>query len=74
MTFRKGGTFLLNTIWEGDELAKNMPNKIKRYLAENDITLYYINASKMAQGNRSGQLDKHDSPKRILQNHQRDTC
>ncbi len=57
---RKGGTFLLNTIWEGDELAKNMPNKIKRYLAENDITLYYINASKIAQeiglGNRTNTI------------------
>ena len=24
---RKNGSFLLNTIWEGDELAKNLPNK-----------------------------------------------
>ena len=46
---RKGGTFLLNTLWEGEELAKNLPAKVKRYLAENDITLYYINASKIAQ-------------------------
>ena len=57
---RKGGTFLLNTIREGDELAKNVPNKIKRYLAENDITLYYINASKIAQeigpGNRTNTI------------------
>ncbi len=57
---RKGGTFLLNTIREGDELAKNTPNKIKRYLAENDITLYYINASKIAQeigpGNRTNTI------------------
>ena len=57
---QKGGTFLLNTIWEGDELAKNLPNKIKRYLAQNDITLYYINASKIAQeiglGNRTNTI------------------
>ena len=38
-----GGTFLLNTVWEGEELAKNLPNKVKRYLAKNNITLYYIN-------------------------------
>ena len=41
-------------------LPKNMPNKIKRYLAENDITLYYINASKIAQeiglGNRTNTI------------------
>ena len=29
-----GGTFLLNTIWEGDELVKNLPNKVKKYFAE----------------------------------------
>ncbi|MDE6429811.1 MAG: 2-oxoacid:acceptor oxidoreductase family protein, partial [Duncaniella sp.] len=43
---RKGGTFLLNTIWEGEELAKNLPNKIKKFFADNDITVYYINATK----------------------------
>ncbi len=57
---QKGGTFLLNTIWEGEELAKNLPNKIKKYLAKNDITLYYINASKIAQeiglGNRTNTI------------------
>ncbi|MCM1318953.1 MAG: pyruvate:ferredoxin (flavodoxin) oxidoreductase [Muribaculaceae bacterium] len=57
---QKGGTFLLNTIGEGDELAKNLPNKVKKYLAANDITLYYINASKIAQeiglGNRTNTI------------------
>ncbi|MCM1378456.1 MAG: pyruvate:ferredoxin (flavodoxin) oxidoreductase [Clostridium sp.] len=57
---QKGGTFLLNTIWEGDELAKNLPNKVKRYIAKNDITLYYINAYKIAQeiglGNRTNTI------------------
>ena len=55
-----GGTFLLNTIWEGEELAKNLPNKIKRHLAKNNCTLYYINASKIAQeiglGNRTNTI------------------
>ncbi|MBO4380125.1 MAG: pyruvate:ferredoxin (flavodoxin) oxidoreductase, partial [Muribaculaceae bacterium] len=54
------GTFLLNTIWEGEELAKNLPNKIKRYLAKNDITLYYIDATRIAQeiglGNRTNTI------------------
>ena len=57
---RKGGSFLLNTIWEGEELAKNLPNKIKKYFADNDITVYYINATKIAQeiglGNRTNTI------------------
>ena len=57
---RDGGTFLLNTIWEGEELAKNLPNKVKRYFAKHNITLYYINATKIAQeiglGNRTNTI------------------
>ena len=57
---QKNGTFLLNTIWEGDELVKNLPNHIKRYFAENNITVYYINATKIAQeiglGNRTNTI------------------
>ncbi len=57
---RKGGTFLLNTIWDGEELAKNLPNKVKRYFAQNDITVYYINATKIAReiglGNRTNTI------------------
>ncbi len=55
-----GGTFLLNTIWEGEELAKNLPNKVKRYFAKNNITVYYIDASRIAQeiglGNRTNTI------------------
>ncbi len=54
---RKNGTFLLNTIWDGEELVKNLPNNVKRYFAQNNITVYYINATKIAQeiglGNRT---------------------
>jgi len=57
---RKNGTFLLNTIWEGEELAKNLPNHVKRYFAQNNITVYYINATKIAQeiglGNRTNTI------------------
>lgn len=57
---RKNGTFLLNTIFEGEELANFLPNKIKRYFAQNNITLYYINATKIAQeiglGNRTNTI------------------
>ncbi|MCF0195916.1 MAG: pyruvate:ferredoxin (flavodoxin) oxidoreductase, partial [Bacteroidaceae bacterium] len=57
---RKGGQFLLNTIFEGEELVNFLPNQIKRYFAENDITVYYINATKIAQeiglGNRTNTI------------------
>ena len=57
---QKGGTFLLNTVWEGEELAKNLPAKVKQYFAANDIKVYYINATKIAQeiglGNRTNTI------------------
>jgi pyruvate-ferredoxin/flavodoxin oxidoreductase len=57
---RDNGTFLLNTIYEGDELAKNLPNNVKRYFAQHNITVYYINATKIAQeiglGNRTNTI------------------
>ena len=33
---RDNGTFLLNTIWEGEELAKNLPAKVKKYFADHN--------------------------------------
>ncbi len=57
---QKGGTFLLNTVWEGEELVKNLPNNVKKYFADNNITVYYINATKIAQeiglGNRTNTI------------------
>ena len=57
---RKNGSFLLNTIWEGDELAKNLPNKVKKYFAQNNISVYYINATQIALeiglGNRTNTI------------------
>ena len=57
---QKNGTFLLNTIFEGEELVKFIPNKVKRYFAQNNITVYYINATKIAQeiglGNRTNTI------------------
>ena len=57
---QKNGTFLLNTVWEGETLAKNLPNKVKKYFADNNITVYYINATKIAQeiglGNRTNTI------------------
>ena len=57
---RKNGTFLLNTIFDGEELVNFIPNKVKRYFAQNNITVYYINATKIAQeiglGNRTNTI------------------
>ena len=57
---RKNGTFLLNTIWTGEELAKHLPNRVKKYFAENNISVYYINATQIAQeiglGNRTNTI------------------
>ena len=46
---KDGGTFLLNTTWTVDELDKNLPASMKRYLAEHNINFYIINATKIAQ-------------------------
>ena len=57
---RENGTFLLNTIWTGEELAKHLPNDVKRYFAKKNIKVYYINATKIAQeiglGNRTNTI------------------
>ena len=53
---KKGGTFVLNTIWSEQELESHLPAKMKNYLANNDINFYTVNATKIAQeiglGNR----------------------
>ena len=57
---QENGTFLLNTVWNEEELAKNLPNKVKRYFAQKNITVYYINATQIAQeiglGNRTNTI------------------
>ena len=57
---KKNGTFLLNSIWEGEELAKHLPNHVKRIFAKNNISVYYINATEIAQeiglGNRTNTI------------------
>ncbi len=46
---KKGGTFLLNTIWDEKELEENLPAELKSYIADNDIKFYTINATKIAE-------------------------
>ncbi|MCD8032298.1 MAG: pyruvate:ferredoxin (flavodoxin) oxidoreductase [Bacteroides sp.] len=57
---RENGTFLLNTVWEGDDLVKNLPTRVKKYLAQKNISVYYINATQIAMeiglGNRTNTI------------------
>jgi len=57
---KKNGTFLLNTIWNTEEVLRNLPVNIKKYLAVNTISLYIINATNIAEeiglGNRTNTI------------------
>ncbi len=57
---REGGTFLLNSIWDAEETAKRIPNKVKRLLAQKKANFYIINATKLAReiglGNRTNTI------------------
>ncbi|MBE6036432.1 MAG: pyruvate:ferredoxin (flavodoxin) oxidoreductase [Clostridiales bacterium] len=45
---KKGGTFVLNCGWDAEGLEKNLPASMKRYLAENEINFYTIDATAVA--------------------------
>lgn len=57
---KKGGTFLLNSIWSKEEVGNHLPDHIKKYLAEKEIDFYIINATKIASeiglGNRTNTI------------------
>jgi pyruvate-ferredoxin/flavodoxin oxidoreductase len=57
---KKGGTFLLNAIWGADEVANHLPDSVKKYLAVNEISMYIINATVLAEeiglGNRTNTI------------------
>lgn len=57
---KKNGTFLLNTVWDENDVKKNLPDKVKKYFAANNISLYIINATMIAQeiglGNRTNTI------------------
>ncbi|SKA72764.1 pyruvate-ferredoxin/flavodoxin oxidoreductase [Clostridium sp. USBA 49] len=46
---KKNGIFLLNTIWDEEGLEKHLPAHMKRFIAENNIKFYTLNAVKLAQ-------------------------
>lgn len=46
---KKGGSFLLNSIWDVEETKNKLPNKMKKYLAENEINFYIINGTQLGE-------------------------
>ncbi len=46
---KKGGAFLLNSIWDEEETKKRIPDHMKRYMADHDIKFYIINATEIAE-------------------------
>lgn len=46
---KKGGTFVLNCPWEEEELEGKLPNKLKKYIKDNNIKFYIIDAENIAQ-------------------------
>ena len=53
---KEGGVFVLNTIWSQEELEQHLPAKMKKFIADNNINFYTVNATKIAHeiglGNR----------------------
>ena len=53
---KEGGTFLLNCVWDKDELEKELPASMKRKIAGKNVNFYTINAvaigKELGLGNR----------------------
>ncbi|MBN1534737.1 MAG: pyruvate:ferredoxin (flavodoxin) oxidoreductase [Spirochaetes bacterium] len=45
----KNGTFLLNSIWDAEETKQRLPDRMKKYMAMNNIQFFIINATKIAE-------------------------
>jgi pyruvate-ferredoxin/flavodoxin oxidoreductase len=45
---KPNGVFLLNTLWDEEGLEKHLPADMKKYIAENNIKFYTLNAVKIA--------------------------
>ncbi len=46
---KKGGTFLLNSVWDAEETKRRLPDHMKKFMAVNDIKFYIINATVIAE-------------------------
>jgi pyruvate-ferredoxin/flavodoxin oxidoreductase len=57
---KKGGSFLLNSIWDEDETISRLPDGMKKYMADNEIKFYTINGTKLGEeiglGNRTNTI------------------
>jgi len=57
---KHGGTFLLNSIWDAEETKNHFPDHLKKTLAEKEVKVYIINATKIADeiglGNRTNTI------------------
>ncbi len=57
---KKGGILLLNSLWSLEETAKRIPDHVKQIIAEKQLTVYVINATKIAEeiglGNRTNTI------------------
>ncbi len=57
---KKGGSFLLNSIWDEEETKKRLPGTMKKYMADNDIKFYTINGTMLGEeiglGNRTNTI------------------
>lgn len=57
---KKGGTFLLNSLWNAEDTKERLPESVKKILAEKGINFYIIDANKIAQeiglGNRTNTI------------------
>ncbi|MDR1730629.1 MAG: pyruvate:ferredoxin (flavodoxin) oxidoreductase [Synergistaceae bacterium] len=46
---KRGGKFLLNCSWSAAELEERLPAAMKRFIAENEVEFYTVDAVKIAQ-------------------------
>lgn len=59
---KPGGTFLLNCAWTAEQLEERIPAKVKRYMAENGVQFYIVDANHIAH-----ELGLGDKSNMILQ-------
>jgi len=57
---KKGGTFLLNTLWTKEETLEKLPDFVKATIAKKELKFYIINATMIAEeiglGNRTNTI------------------
>ncbi len=57
---KKNGTFLLNSLWSIEDTLERIPDHVKEIIAKNNLKMYIINATKIAEeiglGNRTNTI------------------